>query len=112
MRELLVSGLIWLIILAPIGLFIRQLAQVRRGIVRKWNAGLRFFCYSIIPLLLYALVFLAMIGIEEMTKSPIVTEGEARTLLLVIGVGLAEVLLLTVVFAITACFLRVPAKGV
>ncbi|MFN0299068.1 MAG: hypothetical protein ACKVQU_01810 [Burkholderiales bacterium] len=112
MREHLVPVLIWLIILAPIGLFVQQLGQVRSGAVRRLKAGLRFFCYSILPVLLYALVFFAMIGIEETTKRSIVSEGEARTLLLATGVGLAEVLLLTVVFAITTCFLRVPGKVV
>jgi hypothetical protein len=68
MREQLVSGLIWLIILVPIGLFVRQLGQVRRGAVRKLSGVLRFFGYSIIPVLLSALLFFAMIGIEEITK--------------------------------------------
>ncbi len=108
MREQLVPILLWLIILVPIGVFAQQIGQVRRGATRRFKGGLLFFCYSIIPMLLYALLFFALVGIEELTKLPIVTEGEARTLLLVTGAGLAEVLLLTVIFAMAACFLRTP----
>jgi hypothetical protein len=59
----------------------------------------------------YALVFLVLVGVEELTKFSVITEGLARTLLLVVGIGLAEVLLLTVVFAITVWFLRVPGDA-
>jgi hypothetical protein len=70
------------------------------------------FCsYAILPALTYALVFLVLVGVEELTKFSVITEGLARTLLLVVGIGLAEVLLLTVVFAITVWFLRVPGDA-
>jgi len=70
-----------------------------------------FFSYAILPALTYALVFLVLVGVEELTKFPVITEGLASTLLLVVGIGLAEVLLLTVVFAITVWFLRVPGDA-
>ena len=70
-----------------------------------------FFSYAMLPSLTYALVFLVLVGVEELTKFSVITEGLARTLLLVVGIGLAEVLLLTVVFAITVWFLRVPGDA-
>ncbi len=111
MREQLVSLLFWVIILVPIGVFARQIGQVRRGAMRRFKGGLLFFSYSIIPVLLYALLFLTLVGIEELTKLSTVTEEEARTVLLVTGAGLAEVLLLTVIFAIAVWFLRAPGDA-
>lgn len=73
---------------------------------RKFKAALLFFSFSILPVLVYALVFLILVGVEEFTKLSAITEGMARTLLLVVGIGLAEVLLLTVIFAIATWFLR------
>ena len=107
MSEQLASVLFWLIILIPIGVFARQIQQVRRGTRRKFKGAILLFSYSILPVLTYALVFLVLVGVEELTKFSVITEGLARTLLLVVGIGLAEVLLLTVVFAITVWFLRV-----
>ena len=111
MREQLMSLLIWVIILAPIVVFARQIQQVRRGVVHRFKGGVLFFSYSIIPVSLYGLLFLTLVGIEELAKLSMVTEADARTLLLVIGAGLAEVLLLTVVFAIAVSFLRVPGDA-
>jgi len=111
MSEQFASVLFWLIILIPLGVFARQIQEVRRGTRRKFKGAILFFSYSILPVLTYALVFLVLVGVEELTKFSVITEGLARTLLLVAGIGLAEVLLLTVVFAITVWFLRVPGDA-
>lgn len=105
MSEKLVSLLFLLIILIPLVVFARQIQQVRRGTHRKLKAALLFFAYSILPALTYVLVFLVLAGIEEVMKLPAISEGMARSLLPVVGVGLAEVLLLTVIFAITTWLL-------
>jgi len=111
MSEQFASVLFWLIILIPLGVFARQFQQVRQGTRRKFKGAILFCSYAILPALTYALVFLVLVGIEELTKFSVITEGLARTLLLVVGIGLAEVLLLTIVFAITVWFLRVPGDA-
>lgn len=111
MSEQLASVLFWLIILIPIGVFARQIQQVRRGTRRKFKGAILFFSYSILPVLIYGLVFLVLVGVEELTRLSLITEGFARTLLPVIGIGSAEVLLLTVIFALAVCFLRVPGNA-
>ena len=111
MREQLASVLFWLIILIPIGVFARQVQQVRRGTRRKCKGAILFFAYSILPVLTYGLVFLILVGVEDFTRLPVITEGLARTVLLVVGIGSAEVLLLTVIFAVAVWFLRVPGSA-
>lgn len=111
MSERLASVLFWLIILIPFGVFARQIQQVRRGTRGKFKGAILFFSYSILPVLAYGLVFLVLVGVEELTRLSVITEGFARTLLLVIGIGSAEVLLLTAIFAVTVCFLRVPRNA-
>jgi len=51
-------------------------------------------------------VFAILVGIEEFMDSPMVSEGLARTLVLVAGIALGEVLLLTCVFALAVCCFR------
>jgi hypothetical protein len=70
-----------------------------------------FFFYSILPVLTYGLVFLVLVGVEELTKLSLITEGFARATLLVVGIGSAEVLLLTVFFAVAVWLLRVPGNA-
>jgi hypothetical protein len=111
MNEQLASVLFWLIILIPIGVFARQILQVRRGARRKIKGTILFFSYSILPVLIYALVFLVLAGVEELTKLSVISEGLARTLPLVVGIGSAEVLLLTVIFAVAVWFLRAPRNA-
>ena len=103
------SFLFWLIILIPIGVFARQIQQVRRGRRRKFKGAILFFSYSILPVLTYALVFLALVGVEELTKLSVIGEGFSRTLVLVVAIAAGEVLLLTVFFAVMVSFLR-PAR--
>jgi hypothetical protein len=95
-----------MVILIPLGVFVRQIQQVRRGTRRKFKAGLLLFSYSILPVLAYVVMFIILVGVEEYTKFSVISEGMARTLLPVITIGLAEVLLLTVIFAIASWFLR------
>ncbi len=102
MREQLTAVLLWLIILIPLGVFVQQIQQVRRGARRTFKAALLFFSYSILPVLAYALVFAVLVGVEEFAGLQAIPEGMARTLLPVVGIGLAEVLLLTVIFAVVA----------
>ena len=111
MSEQFASVLFWLIVLIPIGVFARQILHVRRGTRRKLQGAIVFFSYSILPVLIYGLVFVALVGVEQLTRHSVITEGFARTLPLVIGIGSAEVLLLTVIFAVVVCFLRVPGNA-
>lgn len=106
MNEHLATIFFWLIVFVPIGIFVRQIYQVRSGAQRKFRASVLFFCYSIFPVLAYTLVFLALVGIEEFTNLSMISEELSRTLMLVLGIGLGEVLLLTVIFAIAVNFLR------
>jgi hypothetical protein len=99
-----------LIVLIPVGVFIRQIQHVRHGMRGKARGTLLFFCFSLVPVLAYALVFLVLIGIEKATKHSLIGEGFARASVLVVGIGVSEVVLLTGVFAIAVSFLR-PAKN-
>lgn len=108
MDEKLAAGLFWLIMLIPIGVFAGQLLRVRRGTQRKVRATLLFFTYSILPVLAYIACFLLLAGAEELTARPLISEGYARMLVPLAAVSVAEVLLLTLAFGITASLLRVP----
>lgn len=78
MGERFASILFWFIILVPIGVFARQLQLVRSGARRKFKGTVVFFSYSILPASAYAFAFLALVGIEEIAKWPVISEGFSR----------------------------------
>ena len=84
---------------------------MRRGAQGKIKATLGCFAYAILPLLAYVLVFLVLVGVEEWTSLALISEGFARSLLPVIGVGTLAVLCLTLIFAIAAGFMGVGAAS-
>lgn len=108
MDEQLAAGLFWLIMLVPVGVFARQILQVRRGTQRKVRATALFFAYSMLPALAYIACFLLLAGAEEVTARPLISEGYARMLVPLVAVSVIEVLLLTLAFGITASLLRDP----
>jgi hypothetical protein len=105
--------LLWLIVLAPVGVFARQIQQVRNGAQGKWRGTALFLLFSVAPVLAYAMGFLVLIGVEELAAISVIGEGSARTLTLVIGIAMSEVVLLTAIFTITAivvCPARKPGS--
>jgi hypothetical protein len=54
---------------------------------------------------LYAVAFFLAVAIEEISGMPIVAEGYARSLLLVVTTSMAWVLLLTAAFAVLVMFM-------
>lgn len=89
----------------PAGVFVWQIRRMRRGTLSRGRTVTGFFFISIIPVVLYALAFFLAVAIEEISGIPVVAEGYARSLLLVMAVSIAWVLLMTAVFAILAMFM-------
>lgn len=102
MSEIFVPLAFWIAILFPIGVFVWQIRRMRRGTLSPGRAAIRFFLISVMPIGLYVLVFFLAAAIEEMCGVPMVAEGYARSLLLVLAIGVVWVVLMTMVFAIVA----------
>lgn len=106
MSAILVPSVIWLIVLLPIGVLIWLIRRVRRGTLTKGRATLQFFFYSASPIVAYVSIFFALVAIEEMTDIALITEGYARSLLLIGGIGFAWVLLMTAVYGVVVLFVN------
>lgn len=111
MDEQLAAVLFWLIMLAPIGVFARQIRQLRRGLQGRLGATVLFFAYSLLPALAFAACFLLLTGVEELTARPLVSEGFARMLVPLVLISTAEVVILTLVFGVVARLLRAPGSA-
>ncbi len=106
MIEHIITIFLPLIIIAPFAIFALQIQRVRKGIQKWLKATLLFAAFSILPVLIYALLIVGFIAVEELTKFSIVTEGIARSFIFIVVLGLGEVILLFLVFSIAAFFMR------
>ncbi|MEH6813343.1 MAG: hypothetical protein V7677_12500 [Motiliproteus sp.] len=96
--------LIFLSFLAVV--FYWQIRNVRRGKTSKKKAIGLYAGYTITSVVLYGSVFMALVGIEELTHTAIISEGYARTLLIVIVGGTIGVIISTLVLSIVLYFLK------
>jgi hypothetical protein len=110
MIEYITTLFVLLILVLPLIIFFRQILKVRHG-TQKWlKATLLFAIFALLPIIIYALLIGALIAIEELTKLSIVTEGIARTFIFLVVIASGEVILLWLIFAIVAFFLRGKTK--
>ena len=74
----------------------------------KGKAIMLHLAYTITPIILYGVVFLALVGIEELADTAIIGEGYARTLPFIIIGGLSVTLLITLMFSLVLIFIKQP----
>jgi len=104
-----VLPLYWIsMIIVPTIAFITLFLRVKRGVMKKFRAIRYFAGIAIIPIILYGLFFLLLLGLEEVAQINIVTEELARSLFVVMGIGFIIWLLSLIIFGVTLAFFRKP----
>ena len=96
--------LIYIVFIAVISYW--QVKLVMVGKITKGRAICLYLVYAILPVILYGMTFLALVGIEELIDVAIIGEGYARTLPFVIVTGLAMALMCTLIFSFAAIFIK------
>jgi len=89
-------------------IFYWQVKLVKAGKNSKRKAILLHLTYTITPIILYGVMFLVLVGIEELTDTAIIGEGYARTLPFIIIGGLSVTLLITLIFSLVLIFIKQP----
>ena len=87
--------------------FYWQIRNVKNRKTSKKKAVGLFAGYTLASLVLYGAVFMALVGIEELTHTAIIGEGYARTLPIVILGGTVVVIISTIVLSIVLYFLKI-----
>ena len=98
--------LIYLVFVGAI--FYWQVKLVKAGKNSKRKATILYFSYTIGPIIFYGIVFLALVGIEELADMAIIGEGYARTLPFIIIGGMSMTLLSTLMFFLVVIFIKQP----
>jgi hypothetical protein len=99
------AALIYLFFIAAV--FYWQIKSVKVGKNTKRKAIILNAVCSIAPVILYGIVFIFLIGIEELMGSAIIGEAYARLLIFVIAGGLVVTLVSSVVFIITTMVMKI-----
>jgi hypothetical protein len=98
-------------LMLPVYAFVRFSRRVKHGILNKPSALLRFATLALSPLLAYCLFFAALVAIETVSNVSVITEGLARSFLLLVGLGLAFWLVALFLFGIGLLFIRSRPEG-
>jgi hypothetical protein len=80
--------------------FAKLLKKVKRQQCSKWKAVGLYLIFSFLPIGGFVLLFLALIGLEEITGQPLIGELMARSLVLVVAIGALIAGLSNLIFAI------------
>lgn len=95
----------------PCFAFVVFYRRVQRGVLKKSGALWRYAAWVVAPVIGYALFFFTLVGIEEVTRMSVLTEGLARSFLLLVGMGVAIWLISTLAFVITLLFVKNKLPG-
>ena len=111
------SGLEWVLplyelsmLVVPIYAFIRLYSRIKQGVLKKPRAILYYAGIVVTPIVLYSLFFFGLVGLEEISDFNLVSEGLARSFIIVIGLGLIIWLVALLIFSLTLVFLRRPTS--
>jgi hypothetical protein len=100
-----------LMLLVPVYGFISFRQRVKHKVLTKARAFLYFTGFVISPVAIYAIFFLVLVGLEEVAKTAIITEGLARSVLILIGLGLVVWLVSLIIFGMALTFIGNSASS-
>lgn len=90
-----------LMLLVPSYGFIAFRRRVKNRALTKGRAFGYYAGLVISPVAIYAIFFLGLVGVEEVTETAIITEGMARSGLILTGFGLVVWLVSLIIFGIS-----------
>ncbi len=106
-------GIEWVLLLYELTMLVLPvygLVSLRRHVKYGALGKLRAFGYYtgliISPVIAYVLFFLALVGLEQVSRIAFVTEGLSRSLVIVLALGLAIWLISSIVFGLTLVFIK------
>jgi hypothetical protein len=100
-----------LMLLVPVYGFIAFRRRVKQKVLTKTRAFLYYTGLVISPVAIYTIFFLGLVGLEEVSKTAIITEELARSFLILIGLGLVVWLVSLIIFGMALTFISSSASS-
>ena len=98
-------ALIYLLYIAVV--FYWQTKAVKSSKNTKRKAIGLYAVYAIAPVIVYGVVFITLVGIEELAETAIISEGISRTLFFVIVGGMGVVIVTTLLFSFVVLSIKI-----
>ena len=100
-----------LLLLVPVYGFIVFRRRVKHKVLTKARAFVYYTGLVIAPVVMYTILFLGLVGLEEAAKTAIITEELARSALILIGLGLVVWLVSLIIFGMALPFISSAAAS-
>ncbi len=110
MTERLIPFVLVGMVTVPLAACAWQYRRMRSGRRTRRAAILRCAVFSVLPVVLYVGLFLALVGVEELAGVALIGDGYARSLPLVVIAGLGLAFIGTLVLTVLALFVRRPPR--
>jgi hypothetical protein len=111
------QGIEWAIPLYELAMVVLPIycfVALRRRVVRhgfpKYRALRRYVVFVVLPVIAYALLYIGLAGLEQLTKAALIPAEMARSFFILIGAGIAVWLLASIVFAVVLLFVSPAAE--
>jgi hypothetical protein len=98
-----------LMLAVPVYGFIVLRRRVRQRVLTKARAFVYYTGLVILPVAIYTIFFLYLVGLEEVAEMAIITDGLARSAFILIGLGLVVWLVSLSIFGLALKFISSPA---
>ena len=98
MNQILMMFFIVSLLVCPLFSFKYATGKYRNQKVSKLKAYLYFIFTTSLPLILFIVFNLALVGVEELTGKAVVSESGARSIIVFVGFGLLLLLNLSIIF--------------
>lgn len=90
--------------------FVKLLKKVKERQYSRAKALVLYLLYSFLPVTAFVLLFLGLVGLEELTHKAIIGELLARSLVLVVAIGISIAVLSNLVFLVFVVTARIAPK--
>lgn len=100
MQDIIVPLVVVSLLLSPFISFRYASGKYRNHNISKLKAYLYFLFISSLPIVIFIVISLIMVGMEEITDKAIISDSFARSLIVVVGFGLLLLLNLSIIFIV------------
>ncbi|NIT13900.1 MAG: hypothetical protein GTN99_06585 [Candidatus Dadabacteria bacterium] len=98
MQQILILSVVIGLLVCPFIAFRYSASKYKKENASRLKAYLYFLSITSAPILIYTLICLSMVGVEELSGKAIIEESFARSFIIIAGFGLLLLLNLSVIF--------------
>ncbi len=100
MQQIIVPLVVISLLLSPLVSFSYATGKYKNENITKLRAYFYFIFISLLPIIVFILLTLGMVGLEQISGKAVIADSYARSIIIIVGFGLLLLLNLSVIFIV------------